>query len=209
MTDADLKKQLATLAVPSADPVAQARALHRATIALRTPQTTSPHGAARPRSSWFGFRAAATAVATLCIGLGLGWWLAPRPAAQIAINDAGSRQLLAQLNHLFPGQLNAVIEREGALQLDLGPQANTVAAPADQALVVELHRDGRRLRILAYSGRPVRFELEGVFVRIEPLITSNGGVLLASDDFVWSSAQPAARALDGWEIAARSLALPL
>jgi hypothetical protein len=34
-------------------------------------------------------------------------------------------------------------------------------------------------------------------------------VLLAGEDFVWSSAQPSVRPLAGWHIAARSLALPL
>lgn len=222
MPDADLIKSLSALRPPLASEAARERALHRATLAFAAARHTPPDSAPEPvprhraRLVPAGFLATVAAAVLL---LGAGFWMTP-PSRIVASGPdsaadsaAQSRDLLAELNTLFPGQLNAVIDRDGVLQLDLAATSHTSPAVADQAILVELLRDGRILRILAYSGRTVRLELDGVSLRLDPLLTSAGDVLLAGDDFVWSSARPAvaidADSLAGWQIAARPLALPL
>ncbi len=206
MPDPDLRATLSALRPPAPSETARARALHRATLALAAP------AAVAERRSRFVPSSALPIFATLasCLLLALGIWSTPPSVAPSAIASAdSSRQLLAELHALFPGQLNAVIDRDGTLKLDLAASSSLPPAAEDQAVVVELNRAGFRLRILAYSGRPVHLELDGVPFRLDPLLTSDGDVLLAGDTFVWSSAEPAADALDGWHIAARPLGLPL
>lgn len=212
MPDADLQKTLSALHPPAASETARARALHRASLALaaaRGAPASDVSTAMIQRRFRFALPAFVCLAAVAAVLLGFGLRTSPR--ADVAPDFAAeSRRMLSELDQLFPGQLNAVIEREGVLQLDLASE--TSAAPMgvfeDQVILVELTRDGRRLRILASSGRTVRLELDGVSLRLDPLLTSTGDVLLAGDDFVWSSARPA-DSLAGWQIAARPLALPL
>ncbi|MBC8010001.1 MAG: hypothetical protein H7067_07885, partial [Burkholderiales bacterium] len=122
----------------------------------------------------------------------------------IASTSSTSAALLAELETLFPGQLDAVIDREGILQLRLSDNASA-RSPADQALVVDLVRaDGRRLRVLSYSGRAVDIELDGVAHRFEALLGGAGDIVLAGPDFVWTPSAP--RRLAGWTVNARALA---
>jgi hypothetical protein len=195
MTDADLKKQLAALPIPAPDPVAYERALHRSWLAVGTHSAT----AASHRPRLLGWQTAAIALPLLL--LAIGWWLQPSP---ITDPDKSARQLLAQLVQLFPGQINAVVDYNGTVKLDLA-DATTSAIPVDQAVVIELRREGRLVRIFAYSGRPVNIAVAGLSFRMDALLTANGGVLLATDNFVWSTAQPANADLNGWSISARSL----
>lgn len=195
MTDADLKKYLAALPVPICSEAGRERALHRATVAL----TAFPRPPDRPHVAAPRWRLAFLALPVLL--LSFGWWLKPSPAP-LSANDC--RQLLVQLNQLFPGQLNAVIEFDGGVKLDLS-DATTTPAAADQSIVIELRRKEHLVRIIAYSGRPVDIAVAGLSLRIDPLLTTKGGVLLASDRFVWYSAQPAADALHGWQITAHPL----
>ncbi len=199
MTDADLKKHLAALSVPVAADADRERALHRATVAL----TAFPRPPGRPHVTAPRWRLAFLALPVLL--LSFGWWLLPSPAS---LSATDCRQLLVQLNQLFPGQLNAVVEFDGGVKIDLS-DATTAPSAADQSIVIELRRKGHLVRIIAYSGRPVDIAVAGLSLRIDPLLTAKGGVLLASDRFVWDSAQPAVDPLQGWQIAAHPLVASL
>lgn len=210
MPDSDLSKILSALRPPVASEAARERALHRSTLALDAARATPPapeNTPERGRRRGLAFAQFATVAAAVTL-LGIGLWLSPPRASAPDVAEENPRRLLAELNRLFPGLLNAVIEQDGALRLDLAPTASPTATE-DQAVVVDLRRAGRHLRILAYSGRATRVEIDGKLLSLEPLITSAGEVLVAGDDFVWSSASPSTGAVAGWQIVARPLALPL
>jgi hypothetical protein len=210
MTDPDLHAALVALRSPAPDDAARARALHRASLAL---QASAPAALQSARGSagapWFVRLFRPASVLALAVVL-LGLFFAVRPPAvlRLPVSGGGLGEVLAQLEQLFPGQLNAVIDRDGVLQLDLSENTGAVSAtPPDQGLLVELARGGRRLRVLAYSGRSVRLELAGTELRFDPLLTSDGHVVLCGEDFVWSSAEPSsAGSLAGWHVEARALA---
>lgn len=194
MNDADLRKTLSALVVPPVDSTARERGLHRALVALAQPQPVT----APVRASAGLWRVALVALA---VGLVTGVLVFrgqvhdPATAMDVAHADALT---LAQMQSLFPGQLNAVIESDGVVQLDLAGQSSDVVNA--QPLVVQLERGGQRWRVLSYSGRSVTLELKGARFTFEALVTSDGGVVLVGPDFVWSSQQPGS--LAGYRVSA-------
>ncbi|AHF91132.1 hypothetical protein OPIT5_13865 [Opitutaceae bacterium TAV5] len=241
MNDNDLKKHLSALAPPVPDASVRENARLAALGALAgdaasvadAGRTLATMPGSRDRSDIGGlcrrrgfrelFPAAAALVATLVI-LGVFIWRPAGPsapgardgrnAAALPVDDA--REMLAQVEKLFPGQLNAVIERNGAVRIEVSEPSSiparssaatvTVAPLTDsQPLVVQLQRGTERLRVLSYSGRSVCLDLNGSRVCFDVLATADGGVLLAGADFLWSPAHPVRVA--GYEIRARSLSI--
>lgn len=198
MNDRDLKKQLDVLTPPPADEAARARALHRATVALSQPHAVSSAGTGT--ATWRGaYGWLALCAVMLVAGLVMIRPFQPEPSAA---NGGADLRTLAQVEALFPGQLNAVIERDGEVRLDLAGQSSPVAS--EQPVLVQFERGGHRLRVLSYSGRSVTLELKGATFTFEALVTSDGGVVLSGDDFAWSSALP--KPLAGYKVQARALA---
>lgn len=192
MNDRELKDLLGSVTPPAIDAAARERALHRSTVALSQPGA----GPAPERDSyrrWMaGFASAAGAALVVTVLL----------AVRHAPPEGGADlRTLAQVEAVFPGQLNAVIERDGEVQLDLAGQVSPGAT--DQPVIVQLESGGHRLRVLSYSGRSITLELKGARFTFEALVTSDGGVVLSGDDFVWSSTQP--KSLAGYRIQARPL----
>jgi len=207
MTDRNLSKSLSALRAPAPSDAAKERAHYHATVALQAAWAQGggdPRGAAagERRGFWRGIFTGLTlsaCVVALAIGL---FFERAKPGAGVAAED-----LLAQLQQLFPGQLNAVIERNGALQLELvaagAEPAGGARLPGDQAILVELTRGSQRLRVFSYSGHSVRLELDGVEKQFDTLLTGEGGIVLAGADFAWDSTAP--RRWAGWKITARAL----
>lgn len=204
MTDADLKKQLSALPAVSADPAMRERALHRSLIALAQPREVEASGAIRisaGRAPWSIVLSALTVV--LVVGV-----VVFRGPFGTTTNESNARadvQMLAQMQQLFPDQLNALIERDGAVELDLSNRPQ--AAATEQPLLVQLERGDHRLRVLSYSGRSITVELKGARFTFEALVTSDGGVVLSGSDFVWSSRQPGR--LAGYRVVAQPLNVSL
>lgn len=207
MSDPALSAALAALRPPAPDVPAQARALFRSTLAL---SVARPAPAAPPPAR-VRFSLAFFAVPTLALLLLTPLLLRPVAPASAAITAAPAAEILAELEHLFPGQLHAFIDGDNTLQLELSAlPASSTPSPADQAVVLEFTRGSRRLRILAYSGKTVHLRLDEGEVRFAPLLTGSGQVLLTGDDFAWTLSTPggsAPRALAGWQITARPLAV--
>jgi hypothetical protein len=216
MPDADhMRSRLSVLRPPAPSEAARDRALHRATLALAAAARVGPAPAvSAPRRNLSLLIASAAALA-LAFALGLGSARftnkpasesAPPPLAHLSppAPAADALRLLAEVQQLFPHRLNAVIDRDGALQLDLAPADAALAA--DQPLLVEFTHAGHSVRVLGFSGRAVEVLLDGHPVRLTPLLTGRGSVLLAGDDFAWSPGLPSPAALAGWQIEARPLA---
>ena len=192
MNERELKKHLAGLTLPKVNETRRDQALHRATVALAQLEASAVDESYL-RHRWTAGLACATGAALVSAFL-----MVVRPAPTEGSADLST---LAQVEALFPGQLNAVIERDGEVRLDLAGQASAVAS--EQPVLVQLERGGKRLRVLSYSGRSITLELKDERVTFEALVTSDGHVVLSGPDFVWSSAQPGL--LAGYQVKARTL----
>jgi hypothetical protein len=122
------------------------------------------------------------------------WWRTqPRPAANPAA-------LLSQVEAAFPGELNAVVERNGHYEVTL---ADAPSSPSDQPLLVEFRRSDAVVRVWSYSGRHVCVDIAGTKTCFEGLLDGSGGVIVEGEDFVCSSHRPAST--HGWMISAHTL----
>lgn len=202
MNDDQLRKTLAVLRPPEPRAVERDRALYQATLALAQPRNEQTSERSwLLRTTWLVLGGVAMA---LVVG---GLAFRGKPAAPVgAIATAGGDfHTLAQVAQLFPGQVNAVIERDDSVQLDL---TNDQAPATDaQPLVVQLENDGHRLRVLSYSGRSITLKLKGTTLTFEVLVTGEGAVVLSGDNFVWSSAQSGL--LAGYKVQAHTLVTAL
>ncbi|RRJ96611.1 hypothetical protein Ga0100231_022675 [Opitutaceae bacterium TAV4] len=110
-------------------------------------------------------------------------------------------------------------QRRGRTQWHISNRPHSPAPPPPppppaaitQPIIVQLERtdNGQRLRILSYSGRTIRIELEdGTTLAFDAnaLLTGEGDIILAGKDFLWSPAHPAH--LAGYEIHATPLNTP-
>lgn len=205
MTDHELKRRLAALTTPAADQTARSRAHHRSILALSLPASTAGNDT-RPRSHWPRSYAWGMGVMVLAVGMLAGVLqfrvgVSDAPVAAKSPNGGGDLRTLAQVEEFFPGQLNAVIERDGEVQLDLA--SRPLSGATAQAVVVQLRSGAHHLRVLSYSGRSITLELNNRRLTFEALVTSDGGIVLSGDDFAWSSEQP--KPLAGYRIQARLL----
>lgn len=124
-------------------------------------------------------------------------WVAERPKGE---DSFAWQRTLQELEALFPGQVNAVIERDGQVDVEL---AEAHAGGTGQPIVVEFVQGSRVLRVLSYSGRQVCVDLGGAKACFEPLVTAEGSVILSGEDFLWTSEHPVTR--EGYRVEARFL----
>lgn len=180
MNDDLLKKKLADLRLPEPSEAVRERALHRALVALaNSPKADEVPGEKVRRVPWRWLLTAGT------LGLlVLAFWPGGKPVIE---NTLSWQRTLAEVEALFPGQVNAVIERDGEMALELADHA---AGGTGQPVVVEFVQGPRTLRVLSYSGRQVCVDLGGTKACFEPLIQADGSVILSGENFLWSSDHP-------------------
>jgi hypothetical protein len=188
----DLPKKLHRLSVPAEDEAARGRALEHALIALRNrlPEEEAPSRGSSP--AW-GLLASVLILMVAVV------WLVSRSGAP-AETDSADLQVLNQVSELFPESLEAVVEHDGRVDVLLAPGE---APPSEQPLVLVLRKGGEILRVLSYSGREVCLSLGGRRVCMELLAGSDGNVIVAGENFVWSRQSP--RLLNGYRIDAKPL----
>jgi hypothetical protein len=193
MKNEHLQERLDQLAVPPLDKAAREKARYRAAVAFANPPATFA-----PKPSPIPWRKyAATAMAVLSIALGLWVTLRPHSAPN---HDA---QLLAEMEKLFPGQLDGVICSNGNVDLDIAQ--GTSRPNSKQALALTLRRGNQIVRVLGFSGREVRVKLGGKVCALEPLVTGEGKIIVQGDNFVWTGSRPLNVA--GYQLEARTLSL--
>lgn len=191
MNDKDFRDRLRKLPVPIASGAARERARHRAMIAYQNRGEFSP----KSPLPWMIFSwAGAFTVIVLAFVLG---FLFFRNSTDYLAKD---REILRQTDALFAGQLNAVIERDGEIQIQLADESSQ---PSDQPILIQFRQNGHNLRVLSYSGRSIDIILNGKHISFEALATSNGGIILTGENFLWSQQHP--DALAGYRVEARSL----
>jgi hypothetical protein len=197
MIDPHIKQSLASLRTHAPSTQAADRALHRATIALANPAPDAPPAR---RHGWSRTLMALGSAGVLAF---CGWLVLHGSIDQPSASD---RALLAQTGQLFPGRLNAIIIGADTTELNLSDMASP-PPPDDQAVLIELTRHGHTFRILSYSGRSVRVELDGIDLNFVPLLTATGDILLSGDNFIWSKDSPSQVA--GWNVTTQTLAARL
>jgi len=202
---------LPRLQVPLADPSAQGRALHRATIALRESDgaeyPSEPAPSLRKNRRDFALRWALPMLSVMLLAISS--WLLERghytETVGMGPSAAVDRVLLAQVQALFGSQLNAVVERaDNAPDIRLAEDSGTGREGQAQPLVVELRRGAELVRVLGFSGRTVCVQLAGKLTCFEPLASGDGGVIVTAKRFCWTPQDNTAQ-LSGYQVTARLL----
>jgi hypothetical protein len=180
MKDGELRQSLHKLRVPEASESARARARHRALIAFQQ------GGSRRPEESdWRGFVWRWRGVVALAFVTGLlpFLFLKHRAASENLAND---REFLRQVEKLFPNQVNAVVEKDGKVDLSI---AQSPVVGSDQPVLVMFTQGRDTIRILSYSGHRVCLMLGKTQNCFEILATPTGGIILEGEDKVWLASE--------------------
>lgn len=185
-----LRTTLHRMEVPPPDPAASERALHRALIALQHRDAPS-----QVPTRWRAWAGGALVLGCLVVAL-LMYDRSGQPSQL-----ASQRKLLRKMEALFPGQLDAVIERGDELSLI----TNARSQPrSEQPLLITFRSADHTIRVLSYSGNEVCVRLAERRVCFEMLLTHDGKVILSGRDFLWTDEHP--QRVAGCQIQAESLA---
>jgi hypothetical protein len=194
MKDGELRRSLQKLRVPEASESARERARHRALIAFQ-PGGYMPSEESARRGFVWRWRGA-VAVAVLIGGLPF-FFHHHRHAPENLAND---REILEQMEKLFPGQVDAVVQKNGKTDLSI---AQTPVVGSDQPLVVVFQRGQESIRVLSYSGHRVCLDLGTIHDCFDILETPGGGVILESENKVWIASQHPV--VNGYAVRAQTL----
>ena len=164
-------------------------------IVMQFPKFPPRHGLGWRKALAFGVTAVGVVLVCIC-GL---------QTSDPAGENFPERKLLAEMEALFPGQLDGVISSGGNVSLDLALTASDVKKEALQPLAITFQRGKQIVRVLGYSGRRVCVNLAGRKRCLEPLVTAEGKVIVEGDDFLWTDARPMTVA--GYKLEARTLSL--
>jgi hypothetical protein len=96
------------------------------------------------------------------------------------------REVLHQVEKLFPNQINAVVEENGKVDLLI---AQSPMMGFDQPVLLVFKRGRDSIRVLSYSGHHVCLMLDKTENCFEILATPTGGIILESDDKVWLASE--------------------
>jgi hypothetical protein len=194
MNNEFLCRELRKLVPPSPSEAARARAKHRALLAFQNPDNT----AATESMPAFWRRAWPLAAVLLLAGLAaIVFW--PRGGTE---NLAEDRQMLRQIEQLFPHQLNAVVQKNGQVDLSL---TETDQVGSDQPVVLMFKRKNDVVRVLSFSGHRVCVPLGAQKTCFEVLETTDGGIILEGDkDVLIASRHPT---VEGYAFRAQPLSL--
>lgn len=183
------------LSVPPEDPAARDRALAHALTALGN------RASDEAPDDFFQYWLRLFVLPALALVMMLAWAMWPGGTADDAITDL---QVLNEVAELFPDTLDAVVEQNGRVDVQL---TGREVPASEQPLVVVLRKGREVLRVLSYSGREVCLSLSGRKVCVEVLMDDDGQVIIAGENFLWSEQNPLL--LDGYRVEARSLGVML
>lgn len=181
--------------MPSSQESVRARAKHRALIAYEQRNTQQRDESATARSRWGWYVAG-----SLALILGMLPLVFPGQHRLGAENLANDREVLRQMEQLFPNQIDAVVQRNGKTDLAL---ADSPGVGGAQPLVVVFQRGKESIRVLSYSGHRVCLDLGGKTSCFDLLETPNGGVILEGTDRAWIASQHPV--VQGYSVRAQTL----
>jgi hypothetical protein len=178
MNDVRLREILNRLPIPVPSDSARARARHRALLALQLPGPGEPaqNEASGSLWSWRYVLVIAALVSVLAL-------VSLRTSSK-AEDVAGDRQILRQMQQLFPNQVDAVVVENGKVELSI---AQNPTVGSDQPVVVVFKRGEDSIKVLSYSGHRICLALGGEHNCFDILATPAGGVILEAENQVWLS----------------------
>jgi len=189
-----MKKRLPTPIISAPNEVAKEKARYHAMAAFRNaPREEEERQTLRP--NWMRLALFGTGAVACVLGVLLTFTRVPQ-----ASNDSA---LLVQMQELFGPALSAIVERNGKIEVLTDPEATSDAA---QPVVIEVSQGSERVRILGFSGRELRIPLKNESLRVDPLITANGDIILVGEDFVIDAK---GTQMDGATISARQMEVTL
>jgi hypothetical protein len=164
--------------IPPYNDVAKQGSLDAAMQAFRQPaESPNVRECFVGRRQW-SFTPAVGFIGIAVLALLLGWpfrgALIPEPGAL-----QSERILLNEFAQLFPGQLRAVIARDGDIRPVLSASRTTWQ---QQPLLIRLRRGQEVIRVISFSGQRVELTLDDETLSIEALVTASDQVLLIVDD---------------------------
>ena len=190
----ELRRQLHGLDVPTASESARARARHRALIALQSPGSEPIATRGEKGFAWkWGYTVALVFLAGFMPLLFL-----PHRAAPENLTD--DRQVLQQMEKLFPHEVDAVVEEKGKVGLSI---AQSPVLGSNQPVLVVFRQGRETIRVLSFSGHRLCVTLGKTPSCFEVLATPAGGVILEGGDKAWlASDNPV---VNGYSVRARTL----
>lgn len=125
------------------------------------------------------------------------------PTPAIAANPCElSLEVWNEIGNLFPDRVNAIISNGD--QVDLNLSETPVGGSSDQVVEIACQSNRHSCTIVTYSGQEVNIDLNGIPLRITPLIDGNGSVfVLTGDKVIPPNGSPAS---DAVQIKATTLA---
>lgn len=197
MNESALRQILGRLSTPPLDDAAREKALYRAELAFAN-RSASPAPARRQEGTAWMKKALAMGFVAMGIAGLVGLQMA-RPSGE----PLAEGKLLAEMEALFPGQLDGVVSSGNDVSLELAPTASASTRGTPLPLALTFQRGQHVVRVLGYSGRKVCVNLGGRKRCMEPLVTAEGKVIVDGDDFLWTDAQP--RPVAGYRLQASTL----
>jgi hypothetical protein len=140
----------------------------------------------RATRSFFWRPAWAFGLGALCVlmALAIGRWHGLMGTKTVSSGDIlASAKFASETLALFPNRLRAIIEDKRGLRLDLSDSDNV---PASQPLYVRVCDGEQCSSFVTFSGQEIQVAGRAVTVLSDP----RGGIILAGDKFVWSTAEP-------------------
>jgi hypothetical protein len=130
-----------------------------------------------PRLAWsVGF-----ALVFLIAGFAIGHWCGKTETVAAPAGDLlANAKLINETLTLFPNRIRAIIQNEHGLQLVLADQPDVPDSPP---LFVKICDGKNCSSLVTFSGQ----EVEMAGQKITVLADANGGIILESNQFVWSS----------------------
>jgi len=172
-----LDRKLRGISLPAPSEEARAKALARALVALSNADAVSTHR----RGMGLRWILATGAITVVCV-----MWIFVLPQSSVETSPADV-SILGQVTQLFPDRLEAIVERNGSVDVLL---AQSDLPLSEQPLILVLSRGREVVRVLSYSGRRVCLRLNGQEACVEVLAEGDGNVIVAGKDFVWSKGNP-------------------
>jgi hypothetical protein len=174
MNDEALRRELRGWPAPSPSVTARGRALHRALITLNQGPSVKMD---KERSSVVWQFSYAVTILVVLASL-LAW----RHSLSGNENLAADREMIRQMEKLFPGQVDAIVEKDGKIDLAI---AQTPEVGPDQPLLLVFRNGKETIRVLSYSGHQLWLSLGRQRDCFEVLATPTGGVILENEKQAW------------------------
>ena len=172
VNDDALNRLLRGFTVPIPSAAAQIRARHRSLLAFKASDALPPGTHVANRLGRLAGLAATVLALVVVAVVVRSWPLGTRE------NLAHDRQILREVEQLFPGQLNAIVLEGGRADLSL-TQANGVGV--SQPVLVVFRRSGETVRVLSFSGHHICVPLGARQACFDVLEGADGRIILAGD----------------------------